>query len=128
MTDPISDFFIRIKNAQRAGHEYVRIPHSRFKQEIVKVLERANLVGPVERRGRRIRKTLEVALLYPEGKPAITGAALISRPGRRIFAGYRELPRARRGGVVIVTTPKGVMISSEARKQKLGGEVLAEVW
>ena len=128
MNDPISDMLIRIKNAQRAKQEVVRIPYSQMKHEIARALERSGLVGASERKGKRIRKILDVILLYPEDKPAITGVKIISKPSRRLYASYRELYHAPRGGIVLLTTPKGVLSSVEARKEKVGGQLIAEVW
>lgn len=126
--DPISDMFIRIKNAERAGHDAVRMPYSKFKHEIAKALERAGLVGALERKGKRVRKTLEIKLPRGTGVARVSDVRLLSRPSRRLYAHYRELPRVRRGGIIVVSTPRGVMSSVEARRQKVGGELIAEVW
>ena len=128
MNDPISDMLIRIKNAQAAKHEAVRIPYSLLKHEIAKALERSGMVGASERKGKRVRKILELQLRYPEGTPAIKEVRLISKPSRRLYASYRDLYRAPRGGVILLTTPRGVLSSVEARKQKVGGQLIAEVW
>lgn len=127
--DPISDMFIRIKNAYRAGHKSVLIPHSKFKQEIIRVLERAGLAGHIERRGKRVRKIIEVNLKYDkDGNPALSGIKFISKPSRRIYSSYEDIQRAREGGIVVISTSHGVMSGSEARKAKVGGEVIAEIW
>lgn len=128
MNDPISDMLIRIKNAQRAKQEMVRIPYSQMKQEIARALERCGMVGASERKGKRVRKILDVQLLYPEGKPAITEVKLISKPSRRLYASYRELHRPARGGIILLTTPKGILSSAEAHKEKVGGQLIAEIW
>ena len=124
--DPISDFFIRIKNAQRAGHQTLQVSYSKFKHELAKALERAGLVNGVERRGKRVRKTLEVSLLYREKIPVISELKLISKPGRRIYAAYQEL-KPGHGSMVFLSTSKGVLSGSEARKAKVGGELLVEI-
>ncbi len=126
--DPISDMFIRIKNAYKAGHEAVQIPYSKFKHEIAKTLERAGLTGEIERKGKRVRKTLEIKLKYKEEEAAINDIKLISKPSRRLYASYKDLVKPRHGGIVVLSTPKGVMTSQEARKDKVGGELIAEVW
>ena len=126
--DPISDMLIRIKNAQAAGHETVHIPYSRLKHEIAKVLERAGFVADTERRGKRVKKTLEVVLRGGKEAPAIRGVNLFSTPGRRLYRSYRELKPAPHGGIYILTTSKGVFSGAEARKEKAGGELIAEVW
>ena len=120
--------FIRIKNAQAAKQEMVRIPYSQMKHEIARALERSGMVGMSERKGRRVRKILDVQLLYPAGLPAITEVKLISKPSRRLYASYQDLYRAPRGGIILLTTPKGILSSVEARKEKVGGELLAEIW
>lgn len=126
--DPISDMFIRIKNAQRARHESVRMPYSRMKHEIVKILEREGLVGAVEKKGKRVKKILEAKLLYDAEGPLIREVKLVSKPSRRVYASYKDLPPARQGGVIVVSTPKGILSGREARKERVGGEVIAEVW
>ncbi|MBI3420619.1 MAG: 30S ribosomal protein S8 [Candidatus Sungbacteria bacterium] len=120
--------FIRIKNAQTAGHASVLIPHSRLKQEIAKTLERAHVVGVAERKGKRVRKVLEITLLYKDGTPLVTDVHLISKPSRRLYASCKELASSRHGGVIVLSTPKGVMTSTEARAAKTGGQLIAEVW
>lgn len=117
---------IRIKNAERAGQASVLIPYSKFKHEIAKALERAGWLGGVERKGKRVRKSLEVHL--SGGKSVIRNVRLISKPSRRLYAPFRKIPRSGRGGIVIVTTPKGVLTDREARKEKTGGQLIAEVW
>lgn len=126
--DPISDMLIRIKNAQIAGHDMVRISHSKFKYEIARALEQNGYVGAIERKGKRVKKTLDVALLYKEGKPAIKGITLISKPSNRMYTAVKDLNTPRRGGVIIVSTPKGVMSGKDARKQNVGGMLIAEIW
>ena len=126
--DPISDMFIRIKNAGVAGHESVRIPYSKFKYEIARVLERNGFVGRVERKGKRIKKILEIPLISRNAEPAIANVTLISKPSRRLYTPCRELRSARHGGAVVLSTQKGVLTGAEARKEKVGGELIAEVW
>ncbi|MBI4137825.1 MAG: 30S ribosomal protein S8 [Candidatus Sungbacteria bacterium] len=126
--DPISDLFISIKNAQKAGHETARVPYSLYKHEIVRALAHAGFVGEAQRRGKRVRKFLEIPLIMRDGVPAVREVRLFSKPSRRISSRFRTLPVARYGGVVLITTSRGVMTSEEARKKKVGGQVLAEVW
>lgn len=126
--DPISDMFIRIKNAQIAGHAMVRMSYSKFKYEIARALEANGYVGAIERKGKRIKKILEIALRYNEDKPAICGVTLISKPSNRMYAPAKDLHAGRKGGIIIVSTPKGVMSGKDARKQKVGGMLIAEVW
>lgn len=126
--DPISDMFIRIKNAQAAGHASVRFSHSKFKYEIVRALEANGYVGAIERKGKRIKKILEITLRYNGDKPAIRGVTLISKPSNRVYASAKDLRAGQKGGITLISTPKGVMNSKDARKQNTGGMVIAEVW
>lgn len=126
--DPISDMLIRIKNAQKAGHETVQIPYSKFKHEIAKVLEEHKMVKASERKGKRVRKFLEVELVYADEEPAIHEVRLISKPSRRFYSPLKKIPKPRHGGLIILSTPKGVMCEEKARKEKVGGELIAEVW
>ena len=128
MVDPVSDMLIRIKNAQRAGHMSVRLPYSKFKHEIAKALERAGYVGEIERRGKRVKKTLVIQLRYAKDQPAVTDVKLLSKPSQKLYTSYRELRASRTGGAIILSTPKGVMSRAEARKEKVGGQLIAEVW
>lgn len=128
IVDPISDMFIRIKNAQRAGHAVARFGYSKFKHEIAKTLERAHMVGRIERKGRRIKKVLEIELLTRDGTLAINEVNLFSKPSRRLYAPARTLQSSKKGGVMIISTSLGVMTAEEARKARVGGMLIAEVW
>lgn len=125
--DPISDFFIRIKNAQRAGHQTLQVSYSKFKHELAKALERAGLVGKIDKRGKRIRKTLEICLLYFEEKPVINDLRLISKPGQRIYSSYQNLKPTRDRSIFFLSTSKGVLSGREAKKIKTGGELIVEI-
>lgn len=127
MTDPISDFFIRIKNAQAAEHETVLIPYSKFKHTLARALERAGLVGKIERRGRKTR-LLEITLLREGDRPKVEMVRLLSKPSRRRYASCRELKTFQRRGILFLTTPRGVLSAAEAVKQKVGGQLIAEIW
>lgn len=126
MTDPISDMFIRIKNAQRAKHESVLVPYSKFKYAIVEAMEREGLIVSAERKGKKVKKFIEIMLA--KGERAPQNVKLISKSSRRIYASYKELGRPKHGGVLIISTPKGVMSLREAKKAKVGGEIIAEIW
>lgn len=126
--DPISDFLIRIKNAQTAGHETVQIPYSRLKHDIAKAMERGGFLGSAERKGKRVKKFLDVTLVGGKENPGVRGVRLISTPGRRVYRPYRDLRRAAQGGMVILTTSKGILSGEEARREKVGGQVIAEIW
>ncbi len=127
--DPISDMFIRIKNAQKAGHKTVQIPYSKFKHEIVKVLERTGRTAEADRKGKRTKKFLEIKLKYREdGAPLVLDVMLFSKPSRRLFSQVKAIPYAKHGGIIVLSTSKGVLSAEEARKSKVGGQLIAEVW
>ena len=125
---PVSDMFIRIKNANRAGHETVYIPYSRFKLDIAKALAGAGFVGAVEVKGKRVRKTIEISLQYRDDEPMIRGVTLLSKPSRRLYTPYKKIMPSAHRGVVLLTTPKGIMTGETARKEKVGGQLIAEIW
>ncbi|MBI1971320.1 MAG: 30S ribosomal protein S8 [Candidatus Wildermuthbacteria bacterium] len=129
MIDPIADMLTRIRNGQLVLKDQVSVPFSRVKFEIAKVLEGEGFVRAAEIRGRKGRKEIEVNLKYEDKIPAISGVRRVSKPGQRIYASISEMGRVKRGGgVVIVSTSKGIMADKEARKQNIGGEVLCEIW
>ena len=126
--DPVSDMFIRIKNANSAGLETVQVSYSRFKHDIAKAVSRAGYVGDVEVKGKRVRKVIEIGLQYRNGEPVVRNVKFLSRPSRRIYASYKELRVSPRGGAVFLTTPKGVLTERAAKKEKVGGQLIAEIW
>jgi small subunit ribosomal protein S8 len=129
MTDPIADMLNRIKNAQVVGHLTVEMPFSNLKYEIAKILEEKGFVEKVEKKGRKARKTMEIVLKYHDKTPAILGIRRISKPGQRIYLTSSQIKKVRDGyGMAILSTSKGLMADREAKKQKMGGEVLCEIW
>jgi len=127
--DPISEMLNRIRNAQLAGHAQTEIPFSNFKYEIAKILEENNFLEKVEKKGKKVNKTIEVTLKYENKVPVISGLKRISRPGQRIYFNHRKIKKVRGGyGLAFISTPKGLMTDKETRKQKIGGEVLFEIW
>lgn len=129
MTDPIADMLNRIRNAQAVSHQTVNIPFSNLKYEIAKVLKKHGFIEKAEKKGKKVNKTIEITLKYDGKTPVISSLKRISKPGQRIYKGSKELRRVRGGyGIAIISTPKGLMTNKEARKQKIGGEVLAEIW
>ena len=127
--DSVSDFFIRIKNGYRAKKAMVVVPHSKLKAEIARVLQARGYVGEVEKKGRRVRKFLELELRYPSNAPALESVRLISKPSRKIYLKKDEIRPVRQGfGLLIVSTSRGVMSGEEARQAGLGGMAIAEVW
>ncbi len=130
MTDPIADMLTRIRNAITARKAKVMMPSSKLKQRIAEVLKDEGFVGAVSFEDDGKQGLLSIELRYDNNNHnAIQGIRRVSKPGQRAYARQDQLPRVRSGlGVAILTTSKGVMTEREARKQKLGGELLCEVW
>ena len=126
--DPVSDMFIRIKNAQNAGHGTVKIPFSKFKYEIAKTLERTHLVATIDRRGKQTKRILELRLIKDADGPGIRGIKLLSTPGKKAYISCRNMRPGQKRGIVILSTSKGVMEAREAKKERVGGQLIAEVW
>ena len=128
MTDPISDMLTRIRNAQMANHASVRIPYSRVKFEVAKILVNRGYVASAEQAEGRFPE-LEIVLKYKDGKPVIQHLDRVSKPGCRVYASKRTLPHVLNGlGMAIISTSQGVMDDKEARQKNVGGEVLCEVY
>jgi small subunit ribosomal protein S8 len=131
MTDPISDMLARIRNAARAAHTDVLIPASKIKENIARILVEEGYVDAYERvEDDANHPAIKMRLRYSEERqPAISGIRRISKPGRRVYRGATELPRVLGGlGVAIISTSQGVMTDKQARRHRVGGEVLAYVW
>jgi small subunit ribosomal protein S8 len=129
MTDPICDMLNRIGNAQAVLKETVDIPFSGLKYEIAKILEKKGFIAKVEKKGKKARRTIEITLKYDANQPAISGLKRTSKPGQRIYKKAKEIKPVKGGyGVAIISTPKGLMTDKEARKKKLGGEIICEIW
>lgn len=127
--DPISDMLTSIRNAQAVGHPTVSIPFSNLKFEIAKILEREKLVEKIEKKGRKARRFIELTLKYIEKQPATSSLKRISKPGQRIYKNFREIRPVKGGyGLAIISTSRGLMTDKEARRQRLGGEVICEIW
>ncbi|MCH8049104.1 30S ribosomal protein S8 [Patescibacteria group bacterium] len=130
MTDPISDMLTRIRNASMVGKRSIELPHSKIKFAIAKILQREGYVGTVERFEDGNKLMLRVGLQYNDtDMPAISSVKRISKPGRRVYVKADKIPQVRSGfGFAIISTPNGLMTNSEARKRRLGGEVICEVF
>ena len=130
MSDPIADMLTRLRNAAMARHAAVVMPSSKMKEAIAAILVREGFVQNYEVMADGAKKSLRVQLKYtPERTPVLTGLKRVSRPGRRVYSGRDEIPLVLSGmGIAIMSTPKGVMTGKEARRQGVGGEVLAFVW
>ncbi|GLW60958.1 30S ribosomal protein S8 [Hydrogenophilus thermoluteolus] len=128
MTDPIADMLTRIRNAQMVQKSHVEVPNSKLKEAVAKVLHDEGYIAGYEVLRNGPKATLKVALKYYAGRPVIDRIERVSRPGLRIYRGADELPKVQNGlGIAIVSTPKGVMSDREARKARVGGEVLCIV-
>lgn len=131
MTDPIADMLNRIRNAQTVSHLTVEVPFSNLKYEIAKILEENGFIEKVEKKGRKTKRTIEIVLKYHDKTPAILGLKRVSKPGQRIYLDSTQIKKVKDGyGMAIISTSKGggLMTDKEARKQKIGGEVICEVW
>jgi small subunit ribosomal protein S8 len=130
MTDPVADLLTRIRNATKEKHEKLELPASRLKANVVRVLKEEGYIKNFRLMREEGRPIIKVYLKYTEkGDSVIQGIRRISRPGLRRYSGYEEMPRPLGGaGVAIVSTSKGVTTGHKARVQKVGGEILCEVW
>jgi small subunit ribosomal protein S8 len=129
MTDPLGDLLTRIRNGQQARKDSVLTPASKLRARVLDVLQREGYIRGYREEELAGHAGLRIELKYFEGQPAIKHIARVSKPGRRVYSGSKELPRVRNGlGITIVSTPKGVLSDAEAREQNVGGEVLAEVF
>ena len=131
MSDPIADMLTRIRNANTAKHDTVDVPSSKMKLAIAEILLNEGYIKKYEVIEDGIFKTIHITLKYGKDKneKIITGLKRISKPGLRVYAGKDELPRVLGGlGVAIISTNKGILTDKEARKQQVGGEVLAFIW
>ena len=130
MTDPIADFLTRIRNGMRADFDSVEIPASGFKTELARILAEQGYIDGYEVESARVGRTLRVKLKYTEDrKPVILGLERLSKPGRRQYVDATEIPKIQGGmGTAIVSTSKGVMTGHDARREGVGGELVARVW
>jgi len=131
--DPIADMMTRISNAQAVHNERVLIPFSKMKQRIAQVLSEAGYVAETEKKTKKAKKAevdwLEIVLKYEDGQGAISGIRIVSKPSRHLYERAKDIKQVRSGfGVAVMSTPKGIMTSKEARKENVGGEVLFEIW
>jgi len=127
--DPIADLLVRIKNAQASSLESVEIPFSKVKLAISKILEREGFVGQVEKRGLKNKEKIAIALKYEQGAPAISEIKRVSKLGQRIYVSSDKVRSVKQGyGLAIISTSRGLMTDKEAKKNKVGGEILCQVW
>jgi small subunit ribosomal protein S8 len=130
MTDPIADMLTRIRNASMARHDRTEMPHSRLKEHVAGVLKAEGYLDDVRVSEGELQKTLTVVLRYGRDKQAvIDGVKRVSTPGRRVYVRHDRIGKVCSGmGISILSTSRGVMTDREARKQRVGGELLCEIW
>ena len=125
-----TDLLTRIKNAQKAHKEAIKVPYANFDFAIAEVLAKNNYLENVVKKGRMPKRIIEIKLKYDkDGKGVINDIKILSKPSRRLYGGYREFHPIKQGyGLAVVSTPKGTMTAKEARKAKVGGQLLFEIW
>ena len=130
VTDPIADFLTRVRNALRAHHKTVESPASKLKIQIAQILRDEGYISGYRVTEDGAKRHIELRLKYgPSNEPVISNIQRVSRPGCRVYVGSREVPKVLGGlGVNILSTPRGVMTGRNARRQRVGGEILCEVW
>lgn len=127
--DPISDMFTRIRNSLMAKKEFVIVPYSKFRLEIAKFLQRHGFIKEIKKRGKKTKKIIKLIFFAEEEKQKIHSLSKVSKPSKRIYAGYRNLKPYRSGaGMYILSTPKGIISDKEAKKLKVGGEVIGKIY
>lgn len=130
VNDSLGDFIIRLKNASLAKRGSISVPYSKLKHAVADVLQKEGFVNGVEKKGKKVKKFLEVALKYNDaGQPEITGVKRVSKLGKRIYVKSKDIRRVKFGhGRMLISTPKGIMTDSEAKKNNMGGEALFSIW
>ncbi len=129
INDSISDFLIQLKNGNRAGHERVTLPASNLKLAMAEALVKTGYLQSVVRKGKKVKKFLTCELISVDGQPKINQVKRLSRPSRRVYFKTSDIKSVRQGlGKLFLSTPKGVMTGEEARRAKLGGEALFEIF
>ena len=129
LSDPIGDMIARVKNAQARKHKKVELPSSKFKSKIADILKNEGFIKDFKVSTEEKKNILSLELKYHSGNPVISNFERVSKPGRRIFSSADSLPKINNGlGIAILSTPKGVMTDMDARKQKVGGEIICKVF
>ena len=129
LSDPIGDMIARVKNAQARNHKKVELPSSNFKSKIADILKNEGFIKDFKIDSKDNKSILSLDLKYHSGNPVISSFERVSKPGRRIFSSAESLPKINNGlGIAIISTPKGVMTDIDARKQRVGGEIICKVF
>ncbi len=128
-TDPIADMLTRVRNAMGVRKTEVNLPHSKVKEAVARLLKESNFIDGVAVADATVGKTLKITINKEDQNPRITEIKRLSTPGRRMYVSAKDIPVVKRGrGVIIISTSKGMMTGSEAKKQKLGGELICKVY
>jgi small subunit ribosomal protein S8 len=129
MTDPIGAMLIMIKNASLASKDSITVPYSKLKHAIATCLEKDGYVTSVAQRTKGGHQVLEIGIAYKDEAPMVTHVERVSKPSRRVYMGVADIKAVRNGhGRLVLSTPKGIMNNTEARKQLVGGEALFKIW
>jgi len=129
LSDPIADFLTRLRNAARAHRQDVTVPHSRIKQEIARILKQEGFIADYTVDTNAKAPQIRVTLKFIQRTPALTGLKRVSRPGLRKYVGSDEVPRVLGGmGISILSTSRGILTGREAKREHVGGELLAVIW
>lgn len=129
LNDPISDMLTRIRNAIAVQKSEVFVPHSNVKQSVAEILAKNNFIEKVSVEDAAVGKTMKITIYSPTSSPKITEIARMSKPGRRYYSNADNIPTVKRGrGIIIISTSKGMMTGDEAKKQRVGGEIICKVY
>lgn len=129
MTDSIADMITRIKNASTSNKEFVVFPYSKLKLAILDVLLKEGYVKSFAKKGKKIAKFIEVGLIYQDGAPKVSGVTRVSKSSKRIYFQAKDIKTVKSGyGILILSTPKGIMTDKQARMEHVGGEAMFKIW
>ncbi|MFA6095633.1 MAG: 30S ribosomal protein S8 [Candidatus Paceibacterota bacterium] len=129
MSDSISNFIIQIQNASAVGKLTVTVPYTNLVAAIAELLVKKGYVKSATKKGKKVQKFLEVELATIDGRPRVSGVQRLSKPSKRLYRGHSEIYPVKQGyGTLVVSTPKGILSDDEARKEKVGGEILFTIW
>ena len=127
--DQIANMVNMIKNGSRAEHEFITVPYSKIKESVAECLVKEGFLSSVTKKMKKSAPILELGLAYKDGKPKVTGVERVSKSSRRVYKGVKEIKPTRNGfGLMVLTTPKGILTDKQARKEMVGGEVLFKLW
>ena len=128
--DKISNLIINIKNAGCARKEYASVPYSQYKMAVAKLLKKEGFLVSVESKGKKVKKTIQMEVAYnKDGSPRLNEVVRISKPSKRVYLGAKDIRPIKGGfGVLVLSTPKGIVTDKTARKENIGGEVLFKIW